>query len=119
MSEAKRDSGCVVGNPEVIEHSAVARDQFLYCSSPGSNPAFGHSGFRYVHLHFSGDGKIKVIDGPFAETKELIAGFCVIQAKSLQEAIEWAKRAPDLHTGQESHIEVREFFELAQIAKVG
>jgi len=70
-------------------------------------------------MHFSGDGKIKVIDGPFAETKELIAGFCVIQAKSLQEAIEWAKRAPNLHTGQESHIEVRQFFELAQIAKVG
>jgi hypothetical protein len=50
-------------------------------------------------MHFPGDGKIKVIDGPFAETKELIAGFCVIQAKSLQEAI---KRAPNLHTGQEA-----------------
>jgi hypothetical protein len=70
-----------------------------------------------ARVHFSGDGKIKVIDGPFAETKELIAGFVVIQAKSLQEAIEWAKRAPNLQTGQESHIEIRQLFELDDFAE--
>jgi hypothetical protein len=53
-------------------------------------------------------GKISVTDGPFAETKELVAGFCLIQAKSLVEAIEWAKRMPF----QEGEIEVRPLFEL-------
>jgi hypothetical protein len=54
------------------------------------------------------NGKFTVIDGPFAETKELIAGFCLIQAKTKEEAIEWAKRVPF----QEGEIEVRPLFEL-------
>ena len=54
------------------------------------------------------DGKFTVTDGPFAETKELIAGFCLIEAKSLDEAIEWAKRVPF----QEGEIELRPLFEL-------
>jgi hypothetical protein len=53
-------------------------------------------------------GKISVTDGPFAETKELIAGFCMIQVKSLVEAIEWARRMPF----QDGEIEVRPLFEL-------
>jgi len=53
-------------------------------------------------------GQFTIIDGPFAETKELVAGFCLIEAKSLQEAIEWAKRMPF----QEGEIEVRPLFEL-------
>jgi len=54
------------------------------------------------------NGKFVVTDGPFAETKELIAGFCLIQAKSREEALEWAKRVPF----QEGEIEVRPLFEL-------
>jgi hypothetical protein len=53
-----------------------------------------------------------VIDGPFAETKELIAGYWIINVKSRQEAIAWAKRAPNPHPGEETYIEVRQFFEL-------
>jgi hypothetical protein len=52
----------------------------------------------------------KVIDGPFSETKELIAGFWLIQAKSLDEAIEWVKRAPNPHE-EETHLEIRQVFE--------
>ncbi|HEY6051735.1 MAG TPA: YciI family protein [Thermoanaerobaculia bacterium] len=55
--------------------------------------------------------KRTVIDGPFAETKELIAGFWLIQAKSKAEAIEWVKRAPNPMPGQESEIEIRQVFE--------
>jgi hypothetical protein len=54
-------------------------------------------------------GKFTVTDGPFLETKELIAGFCLIQAKSLDEAIEWTKRVPF----QEAEIELRPLFELS------
>jgi hypothetical protein len=54
-----------------------------------------------------------VIDGPFAETKELIAGYWIINVKSRQEAIDWAKRVPAPHgPDQECEIEVRQFFEL-------
>lgn len=58
-----------------------------------------------------------MIDGPFAETKELIGGFWMIQVKSKQEAIDWAKRAPAPHgEGQEGEIEIRQVFELEDFA---
>lgn len=57
------------------------------------------------------DGKPKATDGPFAETKELIAGFWIIQVKSREEAVEWAMRAPDPHGRGQGQIELRPFFE--------
>lgn len=62
-----------------------------------------------ARVKFSGD-KRTVVDGPFTETKELIAGFWIWQVSSLEEAIEWAKRCPN-PTGQESEIELRPVFE--------
>ncbi len=56
-------------------------------------------------------GKRTVIDGPFAEPKELIAGFWIWQVKSKEEAIEWVKRCPDPMPGEESEIEIRPFYE--------
>ena len=64
-----------------------------------------------ARIKFSG-GKRTVIDGPFAETKELIAGYWIIQVKSRDEAMEWFKRVPAPHEGQECEIELRQFFEL-------
>ncbi|MFL5521691.1 MAG: YciI family protein [Gemmatimonadales bacterium] len=63
-----------------------------------------------ARVRFSGD-KRTVVDGPFAETKELVAGFWIFQVKSLAEAIEWVKRCPN-PTGQESEIEIRQIFEV-------
>ena len=63
-------------------------------------------------IRFSG-GKRTVVDGPFTESKELIAGYWIIQVKSREEALEWAKRAPNPYgEGQEGEIEVRQFLEL-------
>jgi hypothetical protein len=63
-------------------------------------------------IKYSG-GKHAVIDGPFAETKELVAGYTLIQAKSRTEAIEWTKRFPNpAGEGKEAEIEVRQLFEL-------
>src|SRR5216110_2657706 len=62
-----------------------------------------------ARVRFSGD-KRTVIDGPFTETKELIAGFWLFQVKSKEEAIEWVKRCPNPHEG-ESEIEIRQVFE--------
>jgi hypothetical protein len=62
-----------------------------------------------ARIHFKGKERT-VVDGPFAETKELIAGFWIINVKSKQEAIEWVKRCPN-PTGDESQIEIRQIFE--------
>ncbi|OFW66366.1 MAG: dehydrogenase [Actinobacteria bacterium RBG_13_63_9] len=63
-------------------------------------------------IQYSG-GKHAVIDGPFAETKELVAGYTIIQAKSKEEALEWTKRFPNpAGEGTEAEIEVRQLFEL-------
>ncbi|NOK04944.1 MULTISPECIES: YciI family protein [Myxococcus] len=57
------------------------------------------------------DGKKSVIDGPFAETKELIAGYWMWQVKSMDEAVEWARRCPPPMPGEESELEIRPVFE--------
>jgi hypothetical protein len=63
-----------------------------------------------ARVRFSGD-KRSVIDGPFTETKELIAGFWIMQATSKQEVIDWVKRCPNPMPGTESEIEIRQIFE--------
>ena len=69
---------------------------------------------RGWRIKYSG-GKRMLIDGPFAETKELVAGYTIIQAKSRAEAIEWTKRFPNpAGEGKEAEIEVRQLFELEE-----
>ena len=75
------------------------------------------SSAKGARIKFSGNKKT-VIDGPFAETKELIAGYWIINVKSKQEAIDWALKAPNPHgEGQETAIELRQFFELDDFGK--
>jgi hypothetical protein len=69
-----------------------------------------HPSSRGARVHFSGKQRT-VIDGPFAETKELIAGFWLLQLKSLDEAIEWVKRCPN-PMQSDSDIEIRQVFEM-------
>jgi hypothetical protein len=66
-------------------------------------------------VRFSGE-KRSVIDGPFAETKELIAGFWIWQVRSMEEAVEWLKRCPNPH-GDISDVEIRPFFEPADFGE--
>jgi hypothetical protein len=70
-----------------------------------------HPSSRGARVRFDTEGRTTVVDGPFAETKELIAGFWIIQASSKEEAIEWVKRIPNV-TGEESEIEVRQVFDM-------
>jgi len=62
-------------------------------------------------VRFSGDKRL-VIDGPFAETKEVIAGYWVWQVKSMEEAIEWVRRCPHPMPGEDTEIEIRPVYEL-------
>jgi len=68
-----------------------------------------HPSSRGARVYFNGS-KRSVVDGPFSETKELVAGFWLIQVKSLEEAIEWVKRCPNPMDG-ESQIEIRQVFD--------
>jgi hypothetical protein len=70
-------------------------------------------GFR---IRYSG-GNRTVIDGPFTETKELLAGYTIIQVKSREEALEWARRFPNPHN-EDSEIEVRQMFELEDFGDI-
>ena len=67
-----------------------------------------HPSSRGVRVHFSG-GSRTVTDGPFAETKELIAGYWLWEVRSMEEAIEWVRRCPNPHVG-DSDIEIRPIF---------
>jgi hypothetical protein len=69
-----------------------------------------HPSNKGKRVHFSA-GKKTVTDGPFSETKELIAGFWLWQVKSMDEAVEWARRCPDPMPGEESDLEIRPVFE--------
>ena len=73
------------------------------------------SSSKGARVRFSGNTRT-VIDGPFAETKELIAGYWIIQVKSLEEAIAWAKRCPN-PMNEDSDIEIRQFFEMEDFAE--
>jgi len=66
---------------------------------------------RSTRVKFSGDERI-VIDGPFAEAKEVVAGFTIIQAKSLEEAIEWVKRAPNVSSSGKGEVEIRKLMDV-------
>jgi hypothetical protein len=84
-------------NEELVKAGVMLAGEGLHASSKGAR------------IYYKGDKKT-VVDGPFAETKELIAGFWIIQTKSREEAIEWARRAPNPHFGGETNIEVRQVF---------
>lgn len=84
-------------NEELVKAGVMLAAEGLHPSSKG------------VRIRFSGDRR-SVVDGPFAETKELIAGFWLWQVKSLEEAIEWVKRCPN-PMPSDSEIEIRPVFE--------
>ena len=87
-------------NEELVKAGVLLAGEGLQASSKGAR------------VKFSGE-KRTVIDGPFAETKELVAGFWLWQVKSKAEAIEWVKRCPNPFPGGDSEIEIRQVFDAA------
>jgi hypothetical protein len=86
-------------NQELIKAGVMLAGDGLKPSSTGNRMRFG-------------GGAKTVIDGPFTETKELIAGYWIWQVKSMEEAVEWLRRCPDPMPGEESEIELRPLFEM-------
>ena len=87
-------------NEEMVKAGVMLAGEGLQASSKGAR------------VRFAG-GKSTVVDGPFAETKELVAGFWIIQVRSKAEAIEWARRVPFV----DGEIEIRQIFELEDFGK--
>jgi hypothetical protein len=75
-----------------------------------------HPSGKGKRLRFSA-GKKTVIDGPFTEAKELVAGYWIWQVKSMEEAVEWAKRCPDPMPGEDAELEIRPVFEAEDFGK--
>jgi hypothetical protein len=88
-------------NEELVKAGVMLAGEGLHPSSKGAR------------VRLSG-GKLSVIDGPFSETKELIAGFWMWQVRSLDEAIEWAKRIPNPDGETEAEVEIRQVFEMEE-----
>jgi hypothetical protein len=117
VKATKESEAEVVPNPEeelmaamATYHEELAKSGALLDGS-GLHPS--SKGWRIKYSR----GKRTVIDGPFAETKELIAGYTLIQVKSREEALEWTRRFPNpAGEGKEAEIEVRQLYELEDFA---
>ena len=101
MPSEKLISDMMKFNEELVKAGIMKMGDGLQPSSKGKR------------IHFSGP-KRTVIDGPFAETKELVAGFWLWEVKSMDEAVEWAKRCPNPMPG-DSDLEIRPFYEAADL----
>jgi hypothetical protein len=86
-------------NEELVKAGIMQGGDGLHPSSKGKRVRFAA-------------GQKTVIDGPFTETKELIAGYWIWQVRSMDEALEWVRRCPDPMPGEESELEIRPFFEV-------
>ena len=86
-------------NAELVKAGVLLAAEGLAASSKGAR------------VKISGD-KRTVIDGPFAESKELVAGFSIIKVKSMEEALEWVKRAPNVSPNGEAEVEIRKLMDV-------
>ena len=91
-------------NEELVKAGVLLAGEGLHPSSKGAR------------VRLAGDKRI-VVDGPFSETKELVAGFWILQVKSLAECIEWVKKVPNPMPGTETEIEIRQVFEAADFGE--
>jgi hypothetical protein len=107
-ADANSEKGALP-DPQVIDEMNKFTDELV-----AAGVVLGYEGLhpssKGARVRFSGKNRT-VIDGPFAESKELIAGYYILQVKSLEEAIEWVKRIPNCGPTGEEEIEIRQVFE--------
>lgn len=105
LIKATKDSECGVMPGEQLISEMMAFNEAMVNAGILVDGDGLHPSSRAKRVRFSGDERA-VIDGPFAETKQLIAGYWIWEVKSMEEAIEWVKRVPN-PTGAESEVEIR------------
>jgi hypothetical protein len=112
--KATRDSEAgVMPGPELLAAMGKYNEELIKAGVMVDGAGL-QSSAKGARVRFSGDRRT-VVDGPFPETKELIAGYWIFNVKSKQEAIDWVTRAPNPHEG-DSEIEIRQLFEEADFA---
>jgi hypothetical protein len=117
MMIVKASRHCEAGNKPSGESLAAIRNYTHELRKAGALVELSrlHPSSKGARVKLSKGNRI-VTDGPFAETKELIAGYWIIQVKSMEDAIEWAKRVPAPGGEEESEIEIRQFLEIEDFA---
>ena len=106
MSEA----GIIPDDPKLFEDMGKFNEKLVAAGIMQAGEGLQPSS-KGARIKFSADNKRTVVDGPFPETKELIAGFWIWKCKSKQEAVDWARRAPSPFPGMECEIEIRQIYE--------
>ena len=106
MSEA----GIIPDDPKLFEDMGKFNEELVNAGVMEAGEGLQPSS-KGARIRFSADNKRTVVDGPFPETKELIAGFWIWKCKSKQEAVDWAKRAPSPFPGMDCEIEIRQVYE--------
>ena len=112
---AKESEGAPPPKPEAFvamqKYNEAAVKAGVLLAAEGLTPTS-----KGARVKFNGD-KRTVIDGPFAETKEVVAGFMIIKVKSLEEAIEWVKRAPNVNPNVEGQVEIRKLMDIVDFGE--
>ena len=110
LIKATRESEAgVMPSPELLNDMMKFNEELVTAGIMQAGEGL-HPSSRGVRVHFSGTQRT-VFDGPFAETKELVAGFWIWKVKSMEEAVEWVKRCPNPMLG-DSEVEIRPMFEM-------
>ena len=110
VKASKRSEAGVLPSPELLAEMGKFNEELVKAGVMLAGEGL-HPSSKGARVRFAGS-KRTVIDGPFAETKELVAGFWLWKCASLQEAIDWVKRCPNPMPGEEAEIEVRQLFEM-------
>ena len=115
VKASKNSEAGVMPGPELFDAMGKFNEQLIKAGVMLAGEGL-QSSSKGARVKFSGDRRT-VTDGPFAETKELIAGFWIWKCQSLAEAIDWVKRCPNPMPGEESEIEIRQVFEAEDFAQ--
>ena len=116
VKATKNSEAGVMPSPELFEAMGKFNEELVEAgvmlAGDGLQPSRAGKRVRFAN------GKKHVLDGPFAETKELIAGYWIWQVRSMDEALEWARRCPDPMPGEESELELRPLYEMEDFGEV-
>ena len=116
LVKATKDSEAgVMPGPEMFEAMGKYNEELVKAGIMKAGEGL-HPSSQGARVHFSGTRRT-VVDGPFAETKELVAGFWLWECKSLEEAIEWVKKCPNPMPGEDSDIEIRRVYEAEDLGE--
>lgn len=110
IKATKNSEAGVIPSTELLDEMSKYNDELIKAGVMLAGDGL-HPTSKAKRVYVSG-GQRRVVDGPFTETKELIAGYWIWQVKSMDEAVEWVRRCPDPMPGEDSEIELRQVYEL-------